>query len=145
MKAIFLALSLALSLTCTWATAAETDEISKYAQAVLTALNTGEKAKASPSPSALRAAPLSGNVKLTVKPAERRVVTVEVAQPTPDGMWHMGINEIAWGTVLPQAPESLVRRFHSIQFSVVVTLSDSHKYSFASIKPLNGLVFVPLE
>jgi hypothetical protein len=117
-------------------------QLESYTQGILVALNT--KAAAYESAFAQDAEPSSGTVKLTVKPQESRIVTVEPNQPA-DAMWHMGINEIAWGTSLPQPSEELKARYHSIQFSVVVTLDAKHKYSFSSIKPVNGLVFVSFE
>lgn len=143
MKKVIATLLMALALAPRFALAEEIGEVSSYGQAVLAAL--GESTKAAPSDIAMRTAPFSGTVKLTVKLSEQRIVTIEPVERTADGMWHQGINEIAWGTALPQASGDLVRRFHSIQFSALVTLDARHRYSFSAIKPLNGLAFVRFD
>lgn len=124
------------------ASAESSSQVTSYAQSVLSALNA--RAADYEGSFAGEAEPFSGAVKLTVKLKEPRIVTVEPST-SADAMWHQGINEIAWAAQLSKAPEDLRQRFQSIQFSVVVTLDANHRYSFSSIKPLNGLMFVPFD
>ncbi|MES2127613.1 MAG: hypothetical protein V4463_10100 [Pseudomonadota bacterium] len=143
MKKVIVTLLMALLRVSGTAQAEETGDVSSYGQAVLAALSV--QTQAPPGDIARQTAPFSGTVKLTVKLSEHRIVTVEPTVHTANGMWHQGINEIAWSTALPEAPVNLAQRYHSIQYSALVTLDASHRYSFSAIKPLNGLAFVRFD